>query len=187
MKAYGILLLVAIAVLAFALPATAGESMTITVLGTPGGNRSEAIAINNSGQVVGKIWTASAYSTHAFEWQDGTMKALETVDVVLMAASIYAFKCDLVSTDHYKLNQNSIVFYISHYYDYPGPYGPYAIKIVPLSREVSPVNHKAVKLNRRILFDDKEVSYANNLYLSTENSLYECVGSPPNGSPHIIE
>jgi hypothetical protein len=98
-----------------------------------------------------------------------------------------AFKCDPIPTDQYKLDQDSIIFYVSHYYDEPGPYGPLAIKIVSLPREISPLNHKAVKLNRRILFDDHEVSYANILFLSTEDELYECIGSPPSGDEHIVE
>jgi len=108
---------------------------------------------------------------------------------MMAAGSIQAFTCDLIPADQYKLDQNSIIFYKnykSRYYDYPGPYGPYAIRTVPLPSEASPLNHKDVKLNRLILFDDHEVSLGG-LFLSTEDALYECGGSPPNGDERIVE
>jgi hypothetical protein len=98
-----------------------------------------------------------------------------------------AFKCELIPVEQYKLVSNSIIFYVSRHYDEPGPYGPFGIRVVPLPSATSPLNHKDVKLNRHILFDDHDVDYANILFLSTEDALYECIGSPPSGDERAVE
>src|SRR5215207_8726364 len=65
-------LLCALALLACATPVRA-ERYTVTDLGTLGGNASQALAINDSGQVVGWAIT-TAGSVHAFLYANGAMK-----------------------------------------------------------------------------------------------------------------
>lgn len=48
-------------------------------LGTLGGRHSQAVAINNRGQVVGTSTTADPGVTHAFLWRDGVMTDLGTL------------------------------------------------------------------------------------------------------------
>src|SRR5215213_3163155 len=56
----------------------ASSQLSITDLGTlPGGNESGAYSINSRGQVVGTSTTASG-RYHAFLWEDGQMRDLET-------------------------------------------------------------------------------------------------------------
>ncbi|MBU6483891.1 MAG: DUF3466 family protein [Betaproteobacteria bacterium] len=53
----------------------------MTDLGTLGGSVSEALAINNAGQVVGRARVTDApLVRHAFVWEQGTMTDLGTVD-----------------------------------------------------------------------------------------------------------
>mgnify|MGYP001004540270 FL=1 len=51
---------------------------TITDLGTLGGD-SEALAVNNVGQVAGRYATGSGYTYRAFVWEDGVMQDLGTL------------------------------------------------------------------------------------------------------------
>jgi probable HAF family extracellular repeat protein len=58
---------------------SAGSSWTLTNLGTlPGGHYSSAVAISNSGQIVGSSETANGMS-HAFVWRNGRMTDLGTL------------------------------------------------------------------------------------------------------------
>ena len=60
--------------------ASSATSVTIVDLGTLGGTRSYANAVNDSGQVVGESTTAGDASTHAFSWtQAGGMVDLGTL------------------------------------------------------------------------------------------------------------
>lgn len=54
-------------------------SYTVTDLGTLGGSSSKAYGINDTGKVVGEADTSSGYS-HAFLWDQNTMKDLGTLD-----------------------------------------------------------------------------------------------------------
>jgi len=58
--------------------AIAVPSFTITDLGTLGGNESNALGINNSGQIVGYSRTNSNLD-HAFLWDRGSMVDLGTL------------------------------------------------------------------------------------------------------------
>jgi probable HAF family extracellular repeat protein len=50
-------------------------------LGTLGGSKSEAVSINDAGQVVGRAYVSDApLVRHAFLWEKGTMTDLGTVD-----------------------------------------------------------------------------------------------------------
>lgn len=55
----------------------APPTYTFTDLGTPGGNRSIATAINNVGQVVGYGSTDPSSFSHAFIWQNGIITPLD--------------------------------------------------------------------------------------------------------------
>src|SRR5260370_690276 len=55
-----------------------GQGFTIKDLGTLGGDRSFAFAINNRGQIVGESITASG-NGHAFLFEDGVMVDLGTL------------------------------------------------------------------------------------------------------------
>lgn len=58
-------------------PVVAQDGITITDLGTLGGNRSEATGINDLGQVVGHSAPEVGYA-HAFLWENGTWTDLGT-------------------------------------------------------------------------------------------------------------
>src|SRR4051812_30493888 len=57
---------------------TGSTTYTIVDLGTLGGGSSSALALNDQGQVVGSSQRADS-TTHAFVWQDGTMRDLGTL------------------------------------------------------------------------------------------------------------
>ena len=60
---------------------TASRTWLITDLGTLGGNRSAAVAISESGQVIGTATTAGEYADpHAFLWESRTIRDLGTLD-----------------------------------------------------------------------------------------------------------
>jgi len=66
-----------VAILSMALLATANSNAfaigyTFTDLGTLGGTLSQALAINNSGQIVGSAWTTGGLSSHATVWNGTT-------------------------------------------------------------------------------------------------------------------
>jgi probable HAF family extracellular repeat protein len=60
-------------------PAPAGGTGAVVGLGTLGGNESEAVAVNDRGQVVGRSTTAVPGQSHAFLWESGRMTDLGTL------------------------------------------------------------------------------------------------------------
>jgi probable HAF family extracellular repeat protein len=57
-------------------------------LGTLGGNRAGATALNDSGQVVGYSFVADNAAPHAFLWEDGVMRDLSLVDDMSSGAGV---------------------------------------------------------------------------------------------------
>src|SRR6185503_13442543 len=52
---------------------------TLTDLGTLGGSSSQAVAINEAGQIIGQSYLAGDAEQHAFVWQGGVMTDLGTL------------------------------------------------------------------------------------------------------------
>jgi len=61
-----------LAIILFCLATSADAAYIFTDLGTLGGTISQALAINNSGQVAGTAWTAGDIGSHATLWNGNT-------------------------------------------------------------------------------------------------------------------
>jgi probable HAF family extracellular repeat protein len=55
------------------------HSGTVSDLGTLGGLHSDALAINNAGQILGESWVTDDSMYHFFLWENGTMHDLKTI------------------------------------------------------------------------------------------------------------
>jgi len=114
------------------------------------------------------------------------LKFISVIGFVALISPVIAsksgFECTLIPSYRYTIENNSILFYFSDRHlsrnpDEPyKPYGPYAIKVETLERERSPIDNKSVVINRHLLFNNRELSYANILFLSKNGELYECSG-----------
>ena len=75
--------------------------------------------------------------------------------------------CNLIGHSDFELKNNLMTIHGK---------GPYAVMIYKMRNIFSPNEYPGIKLISHLRFEDKENSYADTLYLGSDNNLYNCHG-----------